>query len=115
MTVHASKGLEAPIVFLADTCRTASSGPDKEPLIELPPPGGRDSRMSQSGPRIWLIKGASQVAAVQAAKQAKADMERQEQNRLLYVAMTRARDRLYVTGFEGKKARKPECWYDLIC
>lgn len=114
MTVHASKGLEAPIVFLADTCRTAAGGPDKEPLIELPP-GGSDSRAGRGDPRIWQIKGASQIAAVRAAKTAKARIDTQEENRLLYVAMTRARDRLYIAGFEGKKARKPECWYDLIC
>lgn len=108
MTVHASKGLEAPIVFLADTCRGAASGPDKEPLIKMPPP--------QEGQplRAWRIKGASQVAAVQSARTAKARSDLEEQNRLLYVAMTRARDRLYVAGFEGKNGRHANCWYDII-
>src|SRR5690606_10960195 len=40
--------------------------------------------------------------------------EREERNRLLYVAMTRARDRLYVAGFEGRKGPEPGCWYELI-
>ena len=40
--------------------------------------------------------------------------EAEERNRLLYVAMTRARDRLYVAGFEGKRAASQGCWYDLI-
>jgi len=38
----------------------------------------------------------------------------QEYRRLLYVAMTRARDRLYVCGFEGKKGRSQDCWFDMI-
>ncbi|CFX19482.1 Double-strand break repair helicase AddA [Candidatus Filomicrobium marinum] len=109
MTVHASKGLEAPIVFLADTCRGAASGPDKEPLITISP--------SQKAPplRAWRIKGASQIEAVQSARTAKARADLEEQNRLLYVAMTRARDRLYIAGFEGKNGRHDNCWYDIIC
>ena len=38
-------------------------------------------------------------------KSAMAHAEIEESNRLLYVAMTRARDRLYVAGFEGAKGR----------
>lgn len=115
MTVHASKGLEAPIVFLADTCRVAANGADKEPLIEMPPPVASDAVGGRRGTaRVWQVQGTSRVPAVRAAKNAKANMEREEQNRLLYVAMTRARDRLYIAGFEGKRARRPECWYDLI-
>ena len=39
---------------------------------------------------------------------------REERNRLLYVALTRARDRLYVAGFEGRNPPPPDCWYNLI-
>jgi ATP-dependent helicase/nuclease subunit A len=39
--------------------------------------------------------------------------ERHELNRLLYVAMTRARDRLYIAGFMGKKSLPAGCWYEL--
>jgi ATP-dependent helicase/nuclease subunit A len=44
----------------------------------------------------------------------RAALEAEERHRLLYVAMTRARDRLYVAGFEGKKARPDGCWYNLV-
>jgi ATP-dependent helicase/nuclease subunit A len=37
----------------------------------------------------------------------------EEHRRLLYVALTRARDRLVVCGFEGKRGVKPESWYGL--
>jgi ATP-dependent helicase/nuclease subunit A len=38
----------------------------------------------------------------------------EEKKRLLYVALTRAEDRLYICGWEGKRRRPAECWYDLI-
>ena len=52
-------------------------------------------------PFLWPVKGTSDLAAVQQAKAAVAQRETEERNRLLYVALTRARDRLYVAGFEG--------------
>ena len=102
MTVHGAKGLEAPIVFLPDTCSVRGmKGTSLLPLAEGEPP-------------VWLIKGASQLEAVEAAKTARASKDRHERNRLLYVAMTRARDRLYVAGFESTRGREAGCWYDLI-
>jgi ATP-dependent helicase/nuclease subunit A len=40
--------------------------------------------------------------------------EFEERNRLLYVAMTRPRDRLYVAGYRGVREPPPDCWYRLI-
>jgi ATP-dependent helicase/nuclease subunit A len=40
--------------------------------------------------------------------------ERQEYHRLLYVAMTRAEDRLYICGWEGVQKRDKDVWYDLV-
>ena len=37
-----------------------------------------------------------------------------EYHRLLYVAMTRAKDRLIIAGFEGAKGRPAACWYDMV-
>jgi len=114
MTVHGAKGLEAPIVFLPDTCTTASGGNSASGIVtlsELERPNGLPE------PMIWAVKGTSRVQAVEVARAAKEARDREERNRLLYVAMTRARDRLYVAGFENrqnKRGRAEGCWYDLI-
>jgi ATP-dependent helicase/nuclease subunit A len=56
----------------------------------------------------------SKVEAVQAAKARIKLADTEERNRLLYVALTRARDRLYVAGFEGAQRPPADCWYRLI-
>jgi ATP-dependent helicase/nuclease subunit A len=110
MTVHGAKGLEAPIVFLPDTCSTRSARPANGLLLL------EDAERPSAAPPpfLWPVKGTSKVPAVQQAKRRIADAETEERNRLLYVALTRARDRLYVTGFESAKPPPPNCWYNLV-
>jgi ATP-dependent helicase/nuclease subunit A len=111
MTVHGAKGLEAPVVFLPDTCTTASAGGSDATLIALEDaarPAGTPA------PWVWCVKGSARLPAIEAARAALRDAETAERNRLLYVAMTRPRDRLYVCGFESKRGRASGCWYDLI-
>lgn len=111
MTVHGAKGLEAPIVFLPDTCTTSSGDAPGTKLLKL---AGIERPQALPEPFVWQVKGTSQVPAIRNANQNKANLETEERNRLLYVAMTRARDRLYVAGFEGGNGRAAGCWYDLI-
>jgi ATP-dependent helicase/nuclease subunit A len=65
-------------------------------------------------PFLWPVKGTGKVGVVRDARQRVALAETEERNRLLYVALTRARDRLYVAGFEGSRQPPADCWYNLI-
>jgi ATP-dependent helicase/nuclease subunit A len=110
MTVHGAKGLEAPIVFLPDTCST-QSGERPGGLLQLPD-AERPPHVPE--PFCWPVKGSSQLPVVQNARQRASLREAEERNRLLYVALTRARDRLYIGGFEGPRGRTNGCWYNLV-
>ena len=110
MTVHGAKGLEAPIVFLPDTC-TTRSGERPGGLVALP---GMVRPERAAEPFCWPVKGTARASGVRNARQAAEQRETEERNRLLYVALTRPRDRLYVAGFEGTRGRERGCWYDTI-
>lgn len=99
LTMHGSKGLEAPLVILADT--TARMGDvTREKIL-----WGGDTLLYRQG------KGISSFEDGLAA----AESERLHADSLrgLYVAMTRARDWLVVTG-SGKPGSGRECWYGLV-
>jgi ATP-dependent helicase/nuclease subunit A len=110
MTVHGAKGLQAPIVFLPDTCMLPR--PQGPRLFPMPRPGASPGEV---GHLIWPPAGHSDLDALSEAKARLQQAEREEYHRLLYVAMTRACDRLYICGWQGQR-NKPEneCWYELI-
>jgi ATP-dependent helicase/nuclease subunit A len=102
MTVHGAKGLEAPIVILADTM-TPPTGPKPPRLLEL-----------SGGAVIWAGRKEDDVPSVAAARDAAKREAENEYRRLLYVAMTRAADRLIICGADGRTKRPECCWYDLV-
>jgi ATP-dependent helicase/nuclease subunit A len=102
MTVHGAKGLEAPVVILADTM-TPPAGPRPPRLLKL-----------AGGALVWGGRKDDDVASVAAARAATLGEAENEYRRLLYVAMTRAADRLIICGADGIRARPKGCWYDLI-
>jgi ATP-dependent helicase/nuclease subunit A len=105
MTVHGAKGLEAPIVILADTT-TPPQGFHPPRLLQLPAGGA-------APPLVWAVAKTNDVGLMAAAREKALDEARDEYRRLLYVAMTRAIERLIVCGVDGVNKRPEGCWYDL--
>ena len=105
MTVHGAKGLQAPIVFLPDTCSMPARQREARLLW----------RVDEEDPvLLWPVRGENETDLCRELRAAARGRGDQEYRRLLYVAMTRAEDRLYVGGHEGKKGRTQGCWYDLV-
>ncbi|WP_408591186.1 double-strand break repair helicase AddA [Novosphingobium sp.] len=107
MTVHGSKGLQAPIVILAD----AADDPDKAMVrgLEL------DEVVLDARRPVPLppLRKEEKIAAVRAAEDLARAEERQEHWRLLYVAMTRAEEALFITGALPARVDEPpkDSWY----
>ncbi|MET0181234.1 MAG: UvrD-helicase domain-containing protein, partial [Novosphingobium sp.] len=108
MTVHGAKGLQAPIVILAD----ATDDPDASPPrgLSLPEPvPGADPREVPVPP----LRRDERVGAVAMAEARARQEEREEHWRLLYVAMTRAEEALFLAGALGRRRTDPapDSWY----
>jgi ATP-dependent helicase/nuclease subunit A len=110
MTVHGAKGLEAPVVILADTT-TPPAGHYPPRLLTLTAHGAPPDA---TGHLVWSARKEDDVAAIAAARQAAVSAAEDEYRRLLYVAMTRAADRLVVCGAVSATKRPEGCWYDLV-
>jgi len=111
MTVHGAKGLEAPIVVLADTTTPPAGPPQRAPkLLALPVAHGVPGAPDRI---VWATRKEEDVPIVTGARQAAAIAAENEHRRLLYVALTRAADRLVVCGAVGEKMPR-DCWYDLV-
>lgn len=104
MTVHGSKGLQAPIVILPDT-------------VAMPHLG--DTHVYFDGPEddalmLWPPRAADRDPVTRALEETRQDAQLREYRRLLYVAMTRAEDRLIVCGWNTRKAMGDECWHAMV-
>lgn len=103
MTVHGAKGLEAPVVILADT---------------VMPPGASERLLWTEGADaafvLWPPPETGDVPLTRGLKAVRRAAEMEEYRRLLYVAMTRARDRLYVCGARGAREISSESWHRLV-
>lgn len=99
MTVHGSKGLEAPVVILPDTADRMLQMRDQL----LPGPDGTP---------LWALPAAESPPALADARADWNARQEQERQRLLYVATTRAEQWLIVAA--GGKTDKDDCWYNRI-
>jgi ATP-dependent helicase/nuclease subunit A len=110
MTVHGAKGLEAPIVILADTT-TRPAGPRDPRLLTLPRAGAVPGTPDCL---VWAGTMATDVGPIGAARERARTAASDEYRRLLYVAMTRTAEHLIVCGAQGLNGKPKSCWYDLV-
>lgn len=106
MTVHGSKGLEAPVVFLID--------PGDKPASEKNLPEVMAVGDGPHRPLVWKQGGIFRPAPVETAAKAYVTAQEEEYRRLLYVGLTRARDRLIVAGLKGAESEADRRWHGLV-
>tara|TARA_Y100000588_G_scaffold175835_1_gene189902 strand:+ start:1654 stop:5070 length:3417 start_codon:yes stop_codon:yes gene_type:complete len=101
LTVHGAKGLESPIVFLPETVQKSRAN---NPLFwppEAPLP-------------IWIPNASLQDPLTKEWILERRKREAEEYNRLLYVAMTRAKDQLYICGWSETSNVASDCWHNTV-
>jgi ATP-dependent helicase/nuclease subunit A len=96
MTVHGAKGLQAPVVILADICSDPAKKPDRSAELLI-----------DEGDKLPLlpIGKAEKSGRLAEICERQAEREQQEHMRLLYVAITRAEERLIMTGSLGSRSK----------
>ncbi|MES2214984.1 MAG: UvrD-helicase domain-containing protein [Pseudomonadota bacterium] len=100
MTIHAAKGLQAPMVILADTISTPIS---QDKIL-----------WTEDGIPIWTGGAKNSNDFIKSSTDAKKTRDYQEYLRLLYVAMTRSEDHLIIAGY-SETAKIPDgCWYNVV-
>ena len=100
MTIHGSKGLEAPVVYLPDTVKGLSKA---HSLYK-----GKDAL-------YWPHDSKFMPQAIADLKQEEIDVRIAEHQRLLYVALTRASECLFLGGYQKKqKSTEGTSWYELL-
>ncbi|MBC7799130.1 MAG: PD-(D/E)XK nuclease family protein [Gemmatimonadaceae bacterium] len=105
MTAHGAKGLQAPLVILPDT---TALPPQDESFAWV-----TDTQTGAALP-LWVPRREFRCAAADCARDADRVLKTKEYNRLLYVALTRAEDRLLVCGWETRREVSGDSWYRMV-
>jgi ATP-dependent helicase/nuclease subunit A len=107
ITVHAAKGLEAPIIFLVDPCQRAFGGHHRPAILQT----GEDDEHHAF---LWQAKAENATQFSRLAMNRVAREAEEEYRRLLYVAMTRAAEKLIVCGWHGTIAPDFVHWHSMV-
>lgn len=110
MTVHAAKGLEAPVVFLVDGGSRVFSSQHLSPLRLV---DGLKAPFDETPVPFWLPPKTPASDIISAHAQRVREAAEEEYRRLLYVGMTRAADRLIVCGYSGSKPGTGT-WHEMV-
>jgi ATP-dependent helicase/nuclease subunit A len=108
LTIHSAKGLEAPIVFIADAATVPDERFSYNAHINWPSGADRPQHMQ------LLLNSKTRDNATQALLDLQRQRDAREEANLLYVALTRARQLLYISGVEAVK-NKNQGWHRQIC
>ena len=110
MTVHGAKGLEADVVFLVDNGSQPSIASHDPHLLSL----DDEEDPLAPGPFVWM-RSAGQMPEMVVERLRRQRLKAEEEyRRLLYVGMTRARDRLYVVGLAKRTPEIDTRWHALV-
>jgi ATP-dependent helicase/nuclease subunit A len=109
MTIHAAKGLQFPIVILADNAQSLKKGSVSAFLYERDPDGGY-----KAGLALGTGAGRAEIADYRELSDAEAKASRDEEQRLLYVALTRAKDRLIITTPPPETQKIDQEWVETL-
>ncbi len=110
MTVHASKGLEAPVVFLVDPGSEPFHAQHLPTLVPFPSRTG----LWRGDGFLWRAGSGSANPFARDRGAAIKDAAEEEYRRLLYVGMTRAEDRLIVCGHHGVRGKPALSWHSMV-
>ena len=110
MTIHAAKGLEAPVVFVADTTSTGARAAAYDVIVRWP--------ADQERPTDFFVTQGRQrcIDWIERIREEREHNETRQEMNLLYVALTRARQYLYLSGTlpAAKGKQEAKGWYALV-
>ncbi len=107
LTIHGSKGLESPVIILADCDKKGSSKNAYSAMVDWPAGSSKPERFQLLTTKTGIDSITEQVL------QKKEQAQYREELNLLYVALTRARQHLLITGV-SLAAKQQSGWYNLI-
>lgn len=107
LTVHGSKGLQAPVVILPDTTQIPTNTGNQADKVVWD---------NAAGVPLWRSRADSRDSVTEQLVEQNKVAQLEEYYRLLYVALTRAEDELYITGYSNQPERMVDsCWYNVLC
>ena len=107
LTVHSAKGLEAPVVFLIDSCKPVWNEKYRPKIMDI-------SNDENQPAYLWMAESSQHITATrECVDKIRSDAEA-EYRRLLYVGMTRAADRLVVCGYKNSRDMITAHWHSMI-